>query len=112
MAGRLVGVAVAGRRVAVGGTGVKVGVSVTAGVGVSVGVGVSTGVAVWVSVGVNVGLGVLVGVGVGVGGPMKDAKEQPRRLTMAKTATAMAPTVPARCFLVILEPVALLSPTE
>lgn len=102
----------------VGGTGVKVGVSVTAGVGVTVGVSVavgvgdSTGVAVWVTVGVNVGLGVLVGVGVGVGGPINDAKEHPRRLTTAKAATAMATTVPARFFLVILEPVALLSATE
>ncbi len=91
---------------------VTAGVGVSVGVSVAVGVGDSTGVEVWVTVGVNVGLGVLVGVGVGVEGPIKDAKEQPRRLTMAKTATAMAAAVPASFFLVILEPVALLSPTE
>jgi hypothetical protein len=97
---------------------VKVGVSVTAGVGVTVGVsvavgvGVSTGVEVCVAVGVNVGLGVLVGVGVGVGGPIKDAKEQPRRLTIVRTATATAAAVATRFFLVILEPADLLSPTS
>ena len=109
---------VAGRRVAVGGTGVKVGVFVTAdvgvlvGVSVAVGVGLSTGVDVYVAVGVNVGLGVLVGVGVGVGGPINDAKEQPKRLTIVKTATAKTAAVPIRFCLVILEPVDLLSPTE
>ncbi len=96
----------------------KVGVFVTAGVGVlvgvsvGVGVGLSTGVEVYVAVGVKVGLGVLVGVGVGVGGPINDAKEQPKRLTIVKTATAKTAAVPMRFRLVILEPVDLLSPNE
>lgn len=80
---RRVGVAVGGRRVAVGGTGVNVGVSVarvvgvTVGVSVTVGVGVSVGVGVWIGVAVNGGVGVLVAVGVAVGaGEKSDAKGQ------------------------------------
>ena len=77
------GVCVGGRRVAVGGTGVYVGVSVITGVGVSAGVSVASGVGVSVGVGASAkvgvkdGLGVLVGVGVTVGdGAMKDRRGQ------------------------------------
>lgn len=80
---RRVGVAVGGRWVAVGGTGVNVGVAVarvvgvTVGVSVTVGVGVSVGVGVWIGVAVNGGVGVLVAVGVAVGaGEKSDAKGQ------------------------------------
>jgi hypothetical protein len=109
-----VGVAVAGLRVAVGGTGVGTGVLVTSGVGVTVGVSVgtgvgdSTGVAVCVEVGVKVGLGVLVWVGVAVGAPMKDVKEQPKRLAITRTVSSMAKTVPTG-LVAILNPTVLLS---
>lgn len=79
VAGRRVGVAVAGGLVGAGGTGVCVGVSVATTVGVFVGtsvvvdVGLSSGVGVAVSVGTCEGLGVLVGVGVTEGeGAMRD----------------------------------------
>lgn len=114
VAGRRVGVAVAGRRVGVGGTGVGTGVLVTSGVGVTVGVSVgtgvgdSTGVAVCVEVGVKVGLGVLVWVGVAVGAPIKEVKEQPKRLNMTRMVSSTAKTVPT-CLVAILNPTVLLS---
>lgn len=100
---------------AVGGTVVGVGVSVTSGVGVTVavsvgvGVGVSTGVGVCVDVGVKVGLGVLVGVGVAVGDAMRDIKEQPKRLTITRKVSSVAAVVPASFGAVILKPIDLLS---
>lgn len=77
VAGRRVGVAVGGRCVGEGGTGVDVGVSITTGARVSVGVPVAVGAGVSVGVDVKVGFGVLVGVAVTVGGrPMKDVRGQ------------------------------------
>ena len=107
---------VTGLLVAVGGTGVAVGVSVTSGVGVTVGVsvgvgvGVNTGVAVCVEVGVKVGLGVLVGVGVAVGGAMNELNEQPSRLSATSVTTKPVMRVIAGLVRVILKPFDLLSP--
>jgi hypothetical protein len=115
VADRRVAVGAAGRLVAVGGTVVGIGVSVTSGVGVTVGVsvgvgvGVSTGVGVCVDVGVKVGLGVLVGVAVAVGDAKKDVKEQPKRPTITRKASRVAAAVPASFGAVILKPVDLLS---
>jgi hypothetical protein len=118
VAGRRVAVGVAGRLVGAGGTVVGVGVSVTSGVGVivgvsvGVGVGVSTGVGVWVDVGVKVGLGVLVGVDVAVGDPMNDVREQPRALIMTSMITSVEVIVAASFLPVIVEPADPLSPRK
>jgi hypothetical protein len=115
-AGR-VAVGAAGRLVAVGGTVVGVGVSVTSGVGVTVGVSVAvgvgeyTGVGECVDVGVKVGLGVLVDVGVAVGDPMNDVNEQPKSVIMTSTATN-AVVIDVSLLLVIAKPAALLSPPK
>ena len=103
---------------AVGGTVVGVGVSVTSGVGVTVGVsvgvgvGVSTGVGVCVDVGVKVGFGVLVGVDVAVGDPMNDVREQPRALIMTSVITSVEVIVAASFLPVILKSTDPLSPRK
>lgn len=113
-----VAVGVAARLVAVGGTAVGVGVSVTSGVGVTVGVsvgvgvGVSTGVGECVGVGVKVGLGVLVGVDVAVGDPMNDVREQPRALIMTSMITSVEVIVAASFLPVILKSTDPLSPRK
>jgi len=102
---RRVGVAVGGRWVAVGGTGVNVGVAVarvvgvTVGVSVTVGVGVSVGVGVWIGVAVNGGVGVLVAVGVAVGaGAMRDQTGQVQLTVIIIGANIIARTVPLFLF--------------
>lgn len=94
VAERRVGVAVGARRVGVGGTGVNVGVSITAGAGVAVGVPVAVGVGVSVGVGVKVGFGVLVGVAVTVGArAMKDTRGQLQLMVTITPTHAIPRTV-------------------
>jgi hypothetical protein len=92
-----VAVAVGGRVVAVGGTGVSVGMSVGRGVGIRVGVAVTVGVAVVdgvgdsVGKGLNDGLGVLVGVGLAVAaGAVRDASGQLQPIVI-RAATTVVP---------------------
>jgi len=89
-----VGVGVGGGAVAVGGTGVWLGVSMGVTVGASVGVkvtvevGVAGGTGVWVGIGLDDGLGVLVGVEVALaGGAVRDASGQVQLTAIRDTTT-------------------------
>jgi len=93
VAGRLVGVARAGRRVGVGGTGVDGGVDVAVRAGVSVGANTAVGEGCVSTMGVTVdvseadGLGVLVGVGVTAGGRATQESRGHVQLTVIMAAT-------------------------